>query len=356
MAGSIPLDRLIGQPNILAYQANQQTLSQIDRTGLYDFLKLNYSATFTLAGYTTLPVMVGSNAQEQANNMIQNVTLTATGNAAGAASDTICNTDFWTLAAYQAMYSGTVNATVSSAGTIANAAFNVASTTKIPFVDPWSNKPTMTRLDARLLSTLNLSISWRDATSFVSGGVAGTTAVSNAQCVISVREWQNTAQIGRPWMRLQDRKQTITAQQNALLVQGVPIGNVIRRQLLQGIVPQVTGYNYGWTSTAAFGSTGQAQGPMNALIINNSTQILNESLANLTADNAQLLNLPSAFWGALGWFVYEPARQKKTSQSIPMWGINRADNKIDVAAPGSFGSYLKYTDIEIVGATPAQLA
>jgi hypothetical protein len=57
-----------------------------------------------------------------------------------------------------------------------------------------------------------------------------------------------------------------------------------------------------------------------------------------------------------GWYVYEPARQRKVSQSLPMWGINRADNYIDVAPPGGNGSYLKITDMELVGATQATLA
>ena len=38
-----------------------------------------------------------------------------------------------------------------------------------------------------------------------------------------------------------------------------------------------------------------------------------------------------------------------------MWGVNRADNYFDVAAPGTYGSYVKITDIELVGATPAIL-
>ena len=62
-------------------------------------------------------------------------------------------------------------------------------------------------------------------------------------------------------------------------------------------------------------------------------------------------------WGTLsgaipGWYVYEPARQKKVSQSLPMWGVNRADNYVDVSGPGPNGSYLKITDVELVGATP----
>jgi hypothetical protein len=39
-----------------------------------------------------------------------------------------------------------------------------------------------------------------------------------------------------------------------------------------------------------------------------------------------------------------------------MWGVNRADNYIDVAGPGPNGSYLKITDIELVGATPQTLS
>jgi hypothetical protein len=35
-----------------------------------------------------------------------------------------------------------------------------------------------------------------------------------------------------------------------------------------------------------------------------------------------------------------------------MWGIQKADDYIDVAAPGTYGSYYKFTDVEIVGATP----
>lgn len=360
MAGSVPLDRLVGQPPILNFAANQQQVSQIDRTGLYDFLKLNLSFTATNAGYSTQPTVVGSNGYEQVLNMIQNVTLTATGNAAGSTTDTMINTDFVTMGVYQYYYSnGCLPGTPFAA--FANSAQNVSAVVKAFFVDPWSNKPTLTRLDSRLLSQLNLSVSWRDATSYSAGGVAGTTTVSNGQVVLSVREWQNVPQIIRPWLRMSDRKQQIVAQQNASQIQGVPIGNVIRRELVQGIVPAVTGYNYGWSSAAAFASTGQAQGPMYQLLINNSTKVLNESFADLLADNPQLLSITQNNWGTLsgaipGWYVYEPARQKKLSQSLPMWGVNRADNFVDVAAPGSFGSYLKITDLELVGATAATLS
>jgi hypothetical protein len=360
MAGSVPLDRLIGQPPVLNYAANQQTISQIDRTGLYDFLKLNLSYSVTYAAYSTPPSSVGSSAWESTLNLIQNVTLTATGNAAGSTTDTMVNTDFWTLAVYQYYYSGAALPGGTPLGTPANGTQSTAAAAKIFFIDPWSNKGTMTRLDARLLSQLNLSVSWRDPSSFSTGGVAGTTTLSAAQVVLSVREWQNVPQIIRPWLRMSDRKQQIIAQQNAQQVQAVPIGNVIRREMLQGIVPAVTGYNYGWTSAAAFGSTGQAQGPMFQLLLNNSIKVLNQSLANLVADNIQLLNLVGNALGTAGgaipgWYVYEPARQKKVSQSLPMWGINRADNYIDVAPPGAFGSYLKITDLELVGATQATL-
>lgn len=360
MAGAVPLDRLVGQPQTLTFAANQQQISQIDRTGLYDFLMLNMQATLTNAAYTTQPTPVGSNGYEQVLNLVQNVTINATGNAAGATTDTLINTDLVTLGINQYYYSSGMLAGVPFT-TFANGAQNVTATVKCFFVDPWSNKGTMTRLDSRLLSQLQLSINWRDATAVATGGVAGTATLSNTQMVLSVREWQNVPQTLRPWLRLSDRKVQITGQQNALQVQGVPIGNVLRREFLQGIVPAVTGYNYGWSSAAAFGSTGQVAGPMYQLVINNSTKVLNQSLASLIGDNPQLMGVPTTAWGTIngavpGWYIYEPARQKKTSQSIPMWGVNRADNFIDVAAPGSFGSYLKITDTEIVGATQAALA
>jgi hypothetical protein len=363
MAGSVPLDRLVGQPPIINYAANQQQISQIDRTGLYDFLKLNLSYTATLASWSTPPTLVGSHPWESTLNLIQNVTLTATGNAAGSTTDTMVNTDLLTLAVYQYYYSGGAVPGGTPLVTLANGVQNVVAVAKIFFIDPWSNKGTMTRLDSRLLSQCNLSISWRDPSSFSTGGTGGTTTISNGQVVLSVREWQNVPQVVRPWLRMSDRKVQIVSQQNALQVQGVPIGNVIRREFLQGIVPAASGYNYGWSSAAAFGSTGQAQGPMFQMLINNSIKVLNESLANIAADNTQLLNLVNgnSTWGSLagaipGWYVYEPARQRKVSQSLPMWGVNRADNYIDVAPPGGNGSYLKITDLELVGATQQTLS
>jgi len=358
-SGAVLLDRLVGQPPILNFAANQQQVSQIDRTGVYDFLQLTLSYTATLAGYSTLPSMVGSNVYEQVLNLIQNVTLTSSGNAAGATTDTNVNTDLLTLAAYQYYYSnGTVPGVPFS--TLSNAAFNVTAAAKIMFTDPWSNKSELTRLDSRLLSQLNLSVTWRDYTSVVTGGVAGTTTISNGQIVLTVREWQNVTEAVRPWIRLSDRKQAITNQQNGQLFQGVPIGNVLRRELLQGIVPAASGYNYGWSSAAAFGSTGQAQGPMWKLLLNNSTPVLNTALSTLVTDNPQLLGITSNAWGTTqgaipGWFIYEPARNKKLANAIPMWGIQRADDFIDVAAPGTYGSYAKITDAEVVGATIEQL-
>jgi hypothetical protein len=76
--------------------------------------------------------------------------------------------------------------------------------------------------------------------------------------------------------------------------------------------------------------------------------------------NVSLLNLQPSGWGSPngaipGWYIYEPAQQKKLSQALPMWGINRADDLIDVAAPGTYGSYVRMTDLEVVGATEQQL-
>jgi hypothetical protein len=360
MAGAIPLTQLIGQPNILNYAANQQQNSQLDRTGLLDFLNLNLSYTATNASYSTQPTAVGSNYYEQVLNLIQNVTLTATGNAAGATTDTIVNTDLVTLAVYQYLYNGGVLPGVPFSS-FSNSAQNVSALVRIYFIDPWSNKETMTRLDARLLSQLQLALTWRDATSVAAGGTGGTTTITNGQVVLSVQMWQNVAQILRPYMRISDRKTQIVAQQNALQFNNVPIGNVLRRELFQGIVPAVSGYNYGWSSAAAFGSTGQAQGPMLQLLLNNTTKVLNESYNNLVLSNPNLLKVPPTAWGTIagsipGWVAYEPAPQKKTSQALPMWGINTASNYVDVAAPGTYGSYVKITDIEICGATAQALA
>lgn len=360
MAGSIPLDRNVGQPPILNYAANQQQISQIDRTGLYDFLKLNLTFTATNATYSTQPTAVGSNGYEQVLNMIQNVTLTATGNAAGATTDALVNTDGTTLGVYQYYYNGgTIPGTPFV--TFTNAAQNVGASIKVFFIDPWSNKSTLTRLDSRLLSQLQLSVSWRDTTSYAAGGTGGTTTITNGQIVLSVREWQNVPQRLRPWLRMSDRKIQTVAQSNAVDYQGVPIGNVLRRELMQGIVPAVTGYNYGWSSAAAFNSTGQAQGPMWQLLINNSTKVLNDTLANIASGNPQLFSITNNAWGTLagaipGWFIYEPALQKKLNQSLPMWGVNRADDLVDTAAPGSFGSFIKFTDVELVGATASTLS
>jgi hypothetical protein len=359
MAGSIPLDRLVGQPNILNYVPNQQQISQIDRTGLYDFLQLQLSYTTTLASYSTLPSAVGSNGYEQALNLVQNVTLTATGNAAGATTDTLVNTDLLSLGVYQYYYSGGAIPGVPF-GSLSNAAQNITAAVKVMFIDPWSNKSTLTRLDSRLLSQLQLSLSWRDPTAITTGGSGGTTTLTNAQVVLSVREWQNIVQRLRPWLRTSYRQGQIVSQQNALDVQGVPVSNILRREMLQGIVPAASGYNYGWSSAAAFGASGQAQGPMWSLLINNSTQVLNTSLANLISDNPQLLQIQTTAWGTIngaipGFYVYEPARQKLLSQALPMWGVNRADDYIDVAAPGTYGSYYRFTDIELVGATAADL-
>jgi hypothetical protein len=359
-SGAVPLERLVGQPPILNYAANQQQVSQIDRTGVYDYLQLTLSYTLTLAGYSAAPSIVGSNPIEQALNLIQNVTLTSSGNAAGATTDTNVNTDLLTLAVYQYYYGKGYNPGVAVAVS-ANGAYNFQMGVKIQFIDPWSNKSGLTRLDARLLSQLNLSVTWRDQTSQVTGGTGGTAAISAGQVVLTVREWQNVAEQLRPWIRISDRKLPITNQTNALQVQGVPIGQVLRRELLQGIVPAAAGYNYGWSSEAAFGSTGQAQGPMWQLLLNNSTRVLNSALSSIQSDNPQLLEINTNVWGSNagaipGWQVYEPARNKQLANAIPMWGIQRADDYIDVAAPGGNGSYLKFTDVEVCGATVADLS
>ena len=110
------------------------------------------------------------------------------------------NTDFVTLGVYQYYYSnGALPGLPLS--TPANGSQSATAIVKAFFVDPWCNKGTMTRLDSRLLSQLNLSVSWRDATAIATGGTGGTTTLNNAQVVLSVREWQNVPQTIRPWLR-----------------------------------------------------------------------------------------------------------------------------------------------------------
>jgi hypothetical protein len=364
MAGSVPLDRLIGQPPILNYAANQQQVSQLDRTGLYDFIKMNVSYEVDVAAGASTAPFVGLSGFEAMLNLIQNVTLTATGNAAGSTTDTMINTDFITLAVYQYYYSNSCLPGAALTNLVPNSVQFPNPIVKLFFIDPWSNKGTMTRLDSRLLGQLNLSVSWRDGSAI---GTGGEVTVPTGQMVLSVREWQNVPQTIRPWLRMSDRKFQIVSQQNAMQFQGVPIGNVIRREIYQGILIGAPGYNYGWSNSSVFASTGQAQGPMAQLLINNTIKVLNEPFNGIAGDDCQLLGLSNNAWsstmntgaapGALpGWFVYEPARQKKVSQSLPMWGVNRADNYMDVAAPGSSGSYVKITDLELVGATAETLS
>jgi hypothetical protein len=303
---------------------------------------------------------VGSSTQEAFWNLIQSVNLTATANAAGATSDNLCNTDAFTLAVYQYLYSkGLVSSNAQQVLGTSNGAYPVTGGVKINFLDPWSNVPTLTRLDARLLANLQLSIGFRDQTAIVAGGVAGTATLTNAQVVLTVREWQNVPEVIRPYLKISNRQAPIVNQTNALDVQGIPTGNLLRRELLQGIVPAVAGYNYGWSSPAAFGATGQAQGPMWGIKTNNSVQLVNTPLNANVLDLLQLLGVaasgaPQTAGGiTYGWYGYEPARNKAFSASIPMWGVQKADDYIDVAAPGTYGSYYRFTDFEIVGATPA---
>ncbi len=107
------------------------------------------------------------------------------------------------------------------------------------------------------------------------------------------------------------------------------------------------------SSRHVFGATGKPEGPHITLVLNNATTKLDQVYQQLRADNKLLFGVETI---PAGYAIYEPARNRKLASSIPMAGVQNADNFIDVNWTSGSTNTIQITDEEIVKLSNAQFA
>jgi hypothetical protein len=313
-AQSLPVDEIIGNPNLLTYIANSVTEMDIPRTAVEEYWDLYLKGTLTLASYSTAP----SDFIETPENLIQSVQVLAAAAVPGGVNETFKSVDFAYLRFITNLYEQN-DITRTGIGT-ANQAYNFSSTPRLYFTDPLSRLPDgtdtskSTMLDARLLSSLKLDIAWRDQTSLVYGGVAGTATLSAVSLQVKTQHYYGVnnvtaegATIVRNYLREVQQSFPVVSTQIDTQFQNLRVGAILHRLTIKGLLqpsgaPAST--SYADPSDVILGSNfTRAQGPQLALKINNNAYIpLNAVYQQLQYSDTKLFGLPS--WRA-GYNVYE---------------------------------------------------
>jgi hypothetical protein len=340
-------DQIIGNPLVPAFVANNGVQQHLENDYSMEYLGFRLTGQLVLAGYSGAPTKF----VESIENLIQNLSLQATGSSGGATSDQLVSVDAALLYLKTRLYEGT--APTRTDVSTANGTYLFETNFKHHFADPRSNVARLTTMHTELLSALVATYQFGDQTTMVTGGAGGTATLSSVQLTVRTRQILGlTPPAGSvPYVKLSQRKFNILASQNLFDATAVPHGtNILRRQFFKGMV----GPNgYADPSDALFGATGKPEGPHIQLVLNNATTKLDQVYQQIRADNKEMFGVETI---PTGYAVYEPARSKRLRASIPMQNVGKADNYIDLAYTGGSTNTLAITDEEICKVTPAQWA
>jgi hypothetical protein len=339
----LAVDRLIGNPTVVNFAAGSNVQQQLQDNYAMEHLAFRLTGTLTLAGYSAAPTKL----VESTENLIQFLQLTATGNSAGATTDQLINVDAALLAFKTRLMEGTAPTRVDVA--TANGAYAFETNFKHHFIDPRSDASALTMLYTSMLSSLTAAYQFRDATAMVTGGTGGTATLTGVQITVQSREYLGRmAPSPSPYVKLSQRKFNIVQSQNGFDCDRVPVSNILRREYFKGMLGA---NNYSDPSDTIFGATGKPEGPHLTLQINNATTKLDQVYQQIRNDNKTLFGVETI---PAGYAVYEPARSRKLRSSIPMVGVGRADNYIDVNFTGGSTNTIQITDEELVKVSGAQ--
>jgi hypothetical protein len=314
-AQSLPVQEIIGNPNILNWAANTVTEADMPRTAVEEYWDLFLTGTLTLASYTTAP----TDFIEAPETLIYSVQVNANAAVKGGVNEVFKNVDFPYLRFITHIYNGT-DVTRSGIGT-ANAAYNFSSTPRLWFTDPLAKLPNgkstakSTMLDARLLSSLKLDIGWRDQTALVYGGVAGTATLSATQLQVLATHYYgvanvapNGATITRNYLREVQQNYPVVSTSIDYQFQNLRVGAVLHRLTIKALLQPS-----GAPSTVSFAdpsnvilntNTTRAQGAQMSVKINNNAYIpLNTVALQLQNSDTKLFNLTNGW--ITGYYVYE---------------------------------------------------
>jgi hypothetical protein len=314
-AQSLPVQEIIGNPNILLYQANATTEADMPRTAVEEYWDFLLVGTLTNAGYSTAP----SAFVETPETLINNVLVNANAAVKGGVNEAFKSVDFPYLRFITHIYNGT-DVTRTGIGTT-NAAYNFSSTPRLWFTDPLSKLPNgkatakSTMLDTRLLSSLKLDIQWQNPASLVYGGVAGTSVLSNTQIQVLATHYYGVPNVtpqGLPIIRnyLREVQQfyPVVSTQIDYQFQNLRVGAILHRLTIKGLL-QPSGapssVSFADPSDTILGTNDtRATGPQLSVKINNNAYIpLNTVYQQLQHADTKLFNVTDG-WPS-GYVVYE---------------------------------------------------
>jgi|GEM_PF-4704367 len=241
----LPVDQIVGQPQVNAFAANTPVYQTLPKEAIYDEIAIRVSGTLTNASYSVAP----TKRVESVQNLLGLVTLSATGDVA----EQFKSVGFDWLCRQMQLLEGTAGYT-NDVGT-ANQAYNFETQGKIYLRGAKWKSWADTLLDSRLLSNLTLGINWRDATAMVTGGTGGTSTLSNVQATLLARLWYGTNPNGVPGFGYLKESEIITniaASQQGFDINTLPTGNLIRRMEFKGMVG---GVGYADPSDSLFDTT-----------------------------------------------------------------------------------------------------
>lgn len=334
----LPVDAIVGNPLVVDQVDNQATTQQLQDNYAWESCRFQLTGTVTNASYSAAPSLYA----ESIENLMASINITATGRGAGGATNQLCNVDAGTLRAKTYFMQGVLPYRV-NIGT-GNSAYPFESNFTRYFIDPHSNVPQFFMLNSALLNTLNVQVQWRDVAAMVYGGTGGTSTLSDCQYTLTARRYLNyPLQQANPYMSESQRTFTPTATTALFPCRQIPVGQILRRQWFKALQGQNA---FSDPSDSLFTYSAQAEGAHLQMVVQNAVYLLNEPAPNLRADNIQEWQLASPLTGYWEW---EPARNGNIRNSIPLSGVQNADNYIDVTTNEDDVNTIIITDEQIIG-------
>ncbi|HEY1939485.1 MAG TPA: hypothetical protein VGJ33_16265 [Candidatus Angelobacter sp.] len=342
------VDRIAGDPLNIGFSANATAVQKIDKGyQVLAYMDVRLTGTLTLAGYTVPPTKL----VESLENLISNMTVSATGKGSASTIGTIKSCD----AAYYFRMTQFLESTLGvrvDVGTN-NSAYNFETNFRVYFALP----PRMRRIasltaaelwnthvfDARFVSNFTNAFNWRDQTAMVTGGTGGTATLSNVLVTVQVREitgWPshdaNKKPIIRPFVKEEQLLFDVTQTQQAKLMKDFPTGNIYRRITFKGTV----GANpFSDPSDLPFANTSRTEGPHLTLKENNAFVFADFIYQQQRNENKKIFGIETM---PAGYVVWEPSGGRNTK------GVERLDFLPDVNFTGGQTNEIQATLQQIV--------
>lgn len=328
-----PVEEIVGNPQILAFLANQTVESDMPRQAVEEYWDLYITGTLTLSGYSTAP----TSFVEALLNLVKSIQVKASAAVGGGVNETFKNVDANYLAFIDYMYESVWPDNNFGVYTVptSNAAHSFIVTPRLYFTDPIAEVPSgrktgpSTMLDTRLLSALKLDIAWQDQTAMVYGGVAGTAALSNTQLQVKATHYFGVSnvvtingkqrKIVRNYLR---ELQTIYPVVNTTIdyqFNNLRVGTILHRLTIKGLVqPSAAPSSVSYADPSDVllqGNTTRATGANLAIKINGNAYIpVNGPTKMLQASNLSTFKLTKGL--VPGYQVYETSITHNPKQML----------------------------------------